>query len=227
MALFLVATPIGNLEDLTHRAERVLKEADFVAAEDTRHTGQLLARLGIKAKLISFHEQNEEKRTPEILEHLKQGVSVALVSDAGTPGVSDPGFVLVRARHQKDIEVYAVPGPAAVLAALTTSGLPTNRFLFEGFLPKKPGKRRKRLETLGGLDATLIFFESPYRLVRFLEELKEVLGNRQAAVARELTKKFEETRSGNLSALAEYYLAHPPRGEITVVVEGAAAEARL
>ena len=220
----MVATPIGNLEDLTHRGERVLKEADFVAAEDTRHTGQLLARLGIKAKLISFHEQNEERRTPEILEHLRGGKNVALVSDAGTPGVSDPGFVLVRACHQNEIAVYAVPGSSAVLAALITSGLPTNRFLFEGFLPKKPGKRRKRLEHLRELDATLIFFESPYRLVKFLEELKGSLGNRPAAVARELTKKFEETKTGNLSALAEYYLAHPPKGEITVVVEGAAAE---
>ena len=225
MALFLVATPIGNLEDSTHRAERVLKEADFIAAEDTRHTGQLLARLGIKAKLISFHEQNEERRTPEILVQLQDGKNGALVSDAGTPGVSDPGFVLVRACHQNEIPVYAVPGPSAVLAALVTSGLPTNRFLFEGFLPKKPGKRRKRLEHLRELEATLIFFESPYRLARLLEELKGTLGNRQAAVARELTKKFEETRTGNLSALAEYYSAHPPKGEITVVVEGSSTEA--
>ncbi len=224
MALFLVATPIGNLEDLTHRAERVLKEADAVAAEDTRHTGRLLARLGIKAKLISFHEQNEEKRLPEILDLLKEGKNIALVSDAGTPGVSDPGFVLVRACHQNEIPVYAVPGPSAVLAALTTSGLPTNRFLFEGFLPKKPGKRRKRLEALRELDATLIFFESPYRLARFLNELREVLGDRQAAVARELTKKFEETKTGHLSALAGHYSVHPPKGEITVVVEGAGSE---
>jgi len=195
----LVATPIGNLEDLSPRAERILKEADAVAAEDTRHTGQLLARFGIKAKLISFHEQNEEKRLPEILE-------------------------LVRACHRNEFPVYAVPGPSAVLAALVTSGLPTNRFLFEGFLPKKPGKRRKRLEYLQELDATLVFFESPYRLAKFLEELKEALGDRQAAVARELTKKFEETRTGNLSALAEYYSAHPPKGEITVVVEGVQAE---
>lgn len=223
MALFLVATPIGNLQDLTHRAERILKESDIVAAEDTRHTGQLLARLGIKARLISFHEQNEEKRAPEILEILKEGKTVALVSDAGTPGVSDPGFVLVRACHQNEIPVYAVPGPSAVLAALVTSGLPTNRFLFEGFLPKKPGKRRKRLEALRELDATLIFFESPFRLVKFLEELKESLGNRRAAVARELTKKFEETRTGELSTLVEYYSAHPPKGEITVVVEGVQA----
>lgn len=221
MALFLVATPIGNLEDLTHRAERILKESDVVAAEDTRHTGQLLARLGIKARLVSFHEQNEEKRAPEILELLKEGKNVALVSDAGTPGVSDPGFVLVRACQQNEIPVFAVPGPSAVLAALTTSGLPTNRFFFEGFLPKKPGKRRKRLETLRNLDATLIFFESPFRLTRFIEELKEILGDRQAAVARELTKKFEETKTGKLSALVEYYTAHPPKGEITVVVEGA------
>jgi 16S rRNA (cytidine1402-2'-O)-methyltransferase len=223
VALFLVATPIGNLEDLTHRAERILKETDFVAAEDTRHTGQLLARLGIKAKLISFHEQNEEKRTPELLALLKEGKNVALVSDAGTPGISDPGFVLVRACHENEIPVYAVPGSSAVLAALVTSGLPTNRFLFEGFLPKKPGKRRKRLAQLRELNATLIFFESPYRLVKFLEELRESLGNRPAAVARELTKKFEETKTGNLSMLAEHFSSHPPKGEITVIVEGAQA----
>ena len=221
MALFLVATPIGNLEDLSPRAQRILKEADSVAAEDTRHTGQLLSRLGIKARFISFHEQNEEKRVPEILKVLHEGKNVALVSDAGTPGISDPGFVLVRACHQNEIPVFAVPGPSAVLAALAVSGLPTNRFLFEGFLPKKPGKRRKRLQYLRDMDATLIFFESPFRLTRFLEELKEMLGNRQAAVARELTKKFEETKSGDLSTLAEYYSAHPPKGEITVVVEGA------
>lgn len=221
----MVATPIGNLEDLSPRAERILREADFVAAEDTRHSGQLLARLGIKAKFISFHERNEKERLPEILERLKEGKNIALVSDAGTPGISDPGFVLVRACHQDKIPLFAVPGPSAVLAALVTSGLPTNRFLFEGFLPKKPGKRRKRLEAVRELEATLIFFESPFRLAKFLNELKEALGDRQGAVARELTKKFEETKTGNLSGLAEYYSAHPPKGEITVVVEGAVSEA--
>ncbi len=225
MALFLVATPIGNLEDLSPRAVRILKEADWLAAEDTRHTGRLLARLGIKAKLISFHEQNEAQRTPEILEKLQAGAEVALVSDAGTPGISDPGFVLVRDCRENEIPVYAVPGPSAVLAALVTSGLPTNRFLFEGFLPKKPGKRKKRLEALRGLEATLIFFESPFRLAKFLEELKEILGNRQAAVARELTKKFEETKTGTVEQLALYYSVHAAKGEVTVVVEGAKAEA--
>lgn len=224
MPLFVVATPIGNLEDLSPRAERILKEADLLAAEDTRHTGQLLARLGIRKPLISFHEQNEEKRTPEILEQLHQGKNVALVSDAGTPGISDPGFVLVRSCHERGLPVFAVPGPSALLAALVTSGLPTNRFLFEGFLPKKSGKRKKRLEALRGLEATLIFFESPYRLGRFLEELQAVLGDRRASVARELTKKFEETRTGNLRHLAEHYKSCPPKGEVTVVVEGAGDE---
>ncbi|MCI0331135.1 MAG: 16S rRNA (cytidine(1402)-2'-O)-methyltransferase [candidate division Zixibacteria bacterium] len=223
MALFLVATPIGNVEDLSPRALRTLKEADLIAAEDTRHTGQLLARLGVRSKLISFHEQNEEGRTPEILEQLKEGKKVALVSDAGTPGISDPGFVLVRACQENGLPVLAVPGPSAFLAALAVSGLPTHRFLFEGFLPKKPGKRKKRLEALRGLEATLIFFESPYRLSKFLDELKEILGDRQAAVARELTKKFEETKTGSLSELAGHFSAHPPKGEITVVVEGAKA----
>lgn len=224
MPLFVVATPIGNLEDITHRAERILKEADWIAAEDTRHTGQLLARFGIKGKLISFHEQNEERRTPELLEKLQAGEAVALVSDAGTPAVSDPGFVLVRACHQNQIPVFSIPGPSAVLAALASSGLPTNRFLFEGFLPKKPGKRKTRLEKLRELDATLIFFESPYRLVKLLEEMVGILGDRPAAVGRELTKKFEETKTGNLSELAKHYSAHPPKGEITLVVQGARAE---
>ena len=224
MPLFVVATPIGNLEDITHRALRVLKEANWIAAEDTRHTGQLLARLGIKGKLISFHEQNEEKRTLELLENLKAGQAVALVSDAGTPAVSDPGFVLVRACHQNQIPVFTIPGPSAVLAALASSGLPTNRFLFEGFLPKKPGKRRARLEKLRNLDVTLIFFESPYRLVKLLEEMVPIFGDRPSAVCRELTKKFEETKTGNLSELAKYYSAHSPKGEVTVVVQGASLD---
>jgi 16S rRNA (cytidine1402-2'-O)-methyltransferase len=220
LPLFVVATPIGNLEDLTHRAERILKEADWIAAEDTRHTGALLTRLGIKAKFISFHEQNEKSRTPEILEKLKSGETVALVSDAGTPAVSDPGFVLVRECRKNQIPVFSIPGPSALLAALTSSGLPTNRFLFEGFPPKKPGKRKRRMEELKELEATLIFFESPFRTAKLLNELYQVLGNRPAAVGRELTKKFEETRTGTLSELAQYYSTHPPKGEITVVVGG-------
>ncbi len=225
MPLFVVATPIGNLEDLTPRAERTLKEADWIAAEDTRHTGQLLARLGIKTKFISFHEQNEKNRTPEILEKLKRGETVALVSDAGTPAISDPGFVLVRESHKNRIPVFSIPGPSAVLAALTSSGLPTNRFLFEGFLPKKPGKRKGRMEELKELEATLVFFESPFRIAKLLVELHEILGNRPAAVCRELTKKFEETRTGTLKELAEYYSTHPPKGEITLVVGGRDFEA--
>ncbi len=220
MPLFVVATPIGNLEDLTPRAGRILKEADWVAAEDTRHTGAFLARLGIKARLISFHEQNEKSRTQEILEKLKSGETVALVSDAGTPAVSDPGFVLIRECHRNRIPVFSIPGPSAVLAALTSSGLPTNRFLFEGFLPKKPGRRKGRMAELKELEATLIFFESPFRTAKLLSELYEILGNRPAAVCRELTKKFEETRRGSLAELAEYYTVHSPRGEITVVVGG-------
>jgi 16S rRNA (cytidine1402-2'-O)-methyltransferase len=216
----VVATPIGNLEDLTPRAGRILKEAGWVAAEDTRHTGQLLTRLGIKARFISFHERNERERTPEILEKLKAGETVALVSDAGTPAVSDPGFVLVRECHKNRIPVFSIPGPSAVLAALTSSGLPTNRFLFEGFLPKKPGKRKARIGELKELEATLIFFESPFRAAKLLNELQQILGGRPAAVCRELTKKFEETRTGTLEELAQFYAAHPPRGEITVVVGG-------
>ncbi len=151
---------------------------------------------------------------------MKAGETVALVSDAGTPAISDPGFVLVRECHKNQIPVFSIPGPSAVLAALTSSGLPTNRFLFEGFLPKKPGKRKGRIGELKELKATLIFFESPFRVAKLLNELYQILGNRPAAVCRELTKKFEETRTGTLSELAEHYSTHPPKGEITVVVGG-------
>ncbi len=221
--LYLVATPIGHRGDLSPRARAVLAAADIVAAEDTRHTGRLLASLGIHRRLESFHEHNETTATPRLIAHLKAGRSVALASDAGTPGLSDPGFVLVRAAVAEGIVVSAVPGPTALIAALTVSGLPTDAFTFTGFLPPRSGRRRRVLEELAGLPHTLVFYESPYRLAATLADLMVVLGDRPAAVCRELTKRFEEVRRGPLSELAAFYATSKARGEFTLVVAGTKA----
>jgi len=221
--LYLVATPIGHRGDLSPRARAVLEAADVVAAEDTRHTGRLLAALGIRRRLESFHEHNETAATPRLIAQLKAGRSVALASDAGTPGLSDPGFVLVRAAVVEGIRVSAVPGPTALIAALTVSGLPTDAFTFTGFLPPRPGRRRRALQALAGLPHTLVFYESPHRLAATLAEMAEVFGDRPAAVCRELTKRFEEVRRGPLAELAAFYATSPARGEFTLVVAGAKA----
>jgi 16S rRNA (cytidine1402-2'-O)-methyltransferase len=221
--LYLVATPIGHRGDLSPRARAVLAAADVVAAEDTRHTGRLLASLGIHRRLDSFHEHNEATATPRLVAHLKSGRSVALASDAGTPGLSDPGFVLVRAAVAEGITVSAVPGPTALIAALTVSGLPTDAFTFTGFLPPRSGRRRRVLEGLAELPHTLVFYESPYRLAAALADLLAVLGDRPAAVCRELTKRFEEVRRGPLSELAACYATSKVRGEFTLVVAGTKA----
>ncbi len=219
--LWLVGTPIGNLEDVTERARRVLAEVDVIACEDTRRTRGLLSHLGIPApRLVSFFEGNEERRVPGLLDHLRAGRSVALVTDAGMPAVSDPGYRLVAASVEEGIEVDAVPGPSAAVIALALSGLPTDRFAFEGFLPRRPGERRRRLEALGEEARTVVLFESPRRLPSLLREATEFLGDRRAAVARELTKLHQEVVRGSLSELAERF-AEPPRGEVVVVVEGA------
>src|SRR6185369_7276999 len=190
--LYLVATPIGNLEDITLRALRTLKECDLVAAEDTRRTGQLLKHFGISRPLVSYFQFNEAKRSEEIIERLKRGEKVALVTDAGSPGVSDPGERVVRAAIATGLRVEPVPGPSALVAALTASGLPTEEFHFIGFLPHKSGQRRNRLEALKNVAGTLVLYESPYRIEKLLNELKAVLPERQVVLARELTKKFEE-----------------------------------
>ncbi len=217
--LYLVATPIGNLGDLTQRARALLPRVDVVACEDTRVTGRLLSALGLRAKLIAYHDHNAARMRPRIIERLKNGESVALVSDAGTPLVSDPGFKLVEAAVAEGLPVTCLPGPSAPLAALLLSGLPSDRFFFGGFLPTKSARRRAALEPFCDLKASLIFFESAARLVGCLEDMGAVLGPRQAAVARELTKRFEEVRRGTLDALAAHYLeAGPPKGEIVVVV---------
>lgn len=218
--LCLVPTPIGNLEDITYRAVRILKEADIILAEDTRKTSILLKKYSISKKLKSFHKFNEHKETDKIIGLLLQGTSIALVSDAGTPGVSDPGYLLVRECLKKHIDIEVLPGPTALIPALVISGIPCDRFIFEGFLPAKKG-RNKRLGELANENRTMIFYESPHRLLKTLAELSEALGeNRKAAIIRELTKIHEEIIRGTLGELVEKFESNPVKGEIVLVVEG-------
>ena len=217
--LYLVATPIGNAGDISQRALDLLARADIVACEDTRVTAKLFAIHGIKAPLVAYHEHNAERMRPLLIERLERGQTVALVSDAGTPLISDPGYKLVRDVVAAALPVTALPGASAVLTALVLSGLPTNRFLFAGFLPAKQIARRRELAELASLKASLVFLESKQRLARTLTDMADVLGPRPAAVARELTKMFEEVRRAPLSALADHYAqAGPPKGEVTIVV---------
>lgn len=216
--LYLVATPIGNLEDITLRALRVLKECDVVAAEDTRHSGRLLKHYGITKPLLSCFQFNEARRGEEILERLRRGEKVALVSDAGTPGISDPGGRVVSAALAAGLRVESVPGPCALVAALTCSGLPCDEFHFVGFLPHKSGQRRRRLEALGGVPGTLVLYESPFRVVKLLQELADLYPDRRVALARELTKKFEEVRSGSPRQLLEELQKRSIHGEFVVLV---------
>ena len=218
--LFVVGTPIGNLEDITFRAVRVLREADVVAAEDTRRTGVLLAHFEIRKPLVSCHEFNEARRSAELLQRLRDGARVALVSDAGMPTLSDPGLRMVRAALEAGISVEIIPGPSAITAALAGSGLAAEPFLFYGFLPHKSAQRRKMLTELVPLPWTLVFFESPHRIVRSLSDLREVLGNRRVVLARELTKKFEEFMRGDLDGLLKMLENRTVKGEITLVIEG-------
>lgn len=227
--LYLVATPIGNLDDITLRALKVLGAADLIACEDTRVTGRLLMLLGVKAPALTpYHEHNADQVRPRLIGTLKEGAVVALVSDAGTPLVSDPGFRLVRDCARAAIPVTAVPGASAVLSALQLSALPSNRFLFEGFLATRTVARRRRLAELARVPATLIFYESPHRLAESLADMAAELGPRDGAVARELTKLHEEVRRGTLAELAAHYAAAgPPKGELAVVVGPPAEEADL
>jgi 16S rRNA (cytidine1402-2'-O)-methyltransferase len=221
--LYLVATPIGNLEDVTLRALRVLREVALIAAEDTRRTRILLDHYGIPGRLISFHAHNERRRIPELLRHLQGGASVALVSDAGTPGISDPGTALVNAAAQSGIPVVPIPGPSAFLAALVASGLPTVPVTFLGFLPRARKERASVLRTAGQLPHTLVLFEAPHRLVETLQELFDAWGDRRVAVAREMTKVHEEVFRGRLAETLQHFAARKPQGEFTLVVEGAAS----
>jgi 16S rRNA (cytidine1402-2'-O)-methyltransferase len=218
--LYLVATPIGNLEDVTRRALRVLGEADVVACEDTRRTRTLLEHFGIRARTVSYHEHNERERAEELARLVEEGRTVALVSDAGTPGVNDPGYRVVRACVERNLSVVPVPGPTAFVAALTASGLPTDEFYFGGFLPARGHARREKLASVKQLRATLVFYETPHRLAHALADALEVLGEREGAVARELTKVHEEIVRGRLSELAERFAPEgAARGEMVLVID--------
>ena len=223
--LYLVATPIGNLEDITLRALRVLGESDLVACEDTRQTRKLFDRHGIDRPMVSYHEHNEHERAPELIEQLERGATVALVSDAGMPLVSDPGRHLVSLCLERQIPVIPIPGPSAFVAALAASGLDTDEFLFAGFLPARAGERTRKLRELAGEPRTMGFYEAPHRLAATLRDALEILGDRQAVVARELTKIHEEFRRGRLSELAAHFESAEPRGEITLLVAPADAAA--
>src|SRR5256886_4213242 len=218
--LYIVATPIGNLGDITLRAIEVLKSVDAVAAEDTRYSGVLLKHFGIKKPLVSFHEHNEAMRTAQVIERIVAGENIALVTDAGTPGLSDPGARLIRACIQRDLPFTVVPGPSSILTALVGSGFSTEKFFFGGFLPSKSGGRERELLAAATRDETSIFFESPYRLTKTLTAAIELLQGRQLCVARELTKTFEEFRRGTATDLLEHYQAHPPKGEIVLLISG-------
>jgi 16S rRNA (cytidine1402-2'-O)-methyltransferase len=219
--LYIVATPIGNLEDITQRALRVLREVEVIACEDTRHTRVLLNHFGISTRTISYHEHNERERAEKLCDLLATGKDVALVSDAGTPLVSDPGFRIVTAAAERGIQVVPIPGAAAFVAALVASGLPSDQFFFAGFLPARAHQRRTKLESLRAIQATLIFYEAPHRIAATLKDALEALGNRRAAVARELTKLHEEIARGSLSELSEKFSESPPaRGEIVLIVSG-------
>lgn len=222
--LYIVPTPIGNLDDITLRAIRILQEVDFILAEDTRTSAFLLKHLGIEKRMYSHHKFNEHATVKMVAESIEAGRTVALISDAGTPGISDPGFLLVRTCVEAGIEVETLPGATAFVPALLQSGFPCDRFCFEGFLPQKKG-RMKRLEALREEERTIIFYESPYRVVKCLEQLAEVLGKeRRASVSREITKKFEQTVRGTLEELMAYFSEHEPKGEFVIVVEGRSKE---
>jgi 16S rRNA (cytidine1402-2'-O)-methyltransferase len=218
--LYVVSTPIGNLEDITQRAIRILGEVDLIACEDTRHTRKLLQRYGITTKTISYHEHNEQDRSEELVQQLIDGTNLAVVSDAGTPGISDPGFRLVRLAIAKGLSIVSVPGPSALVTALVASGLPTDEFFFGGFLPARSGARQTRLNSLRSVPGTLIFYEAPHRLAATLKDAYEILGEREAVVARELTKLHEEIQRGRLSELASRFPSpESARGEIVLIID--------
>ena len=215
--VYLVSTPIGNLKDITFRAVETLKRVPLIAAEDTRHSKVLLSHYNISTPLISYFEHNKFSRIPKLMDHLKGGNDLAVITDAGTPGISDPAYRLVREAITLSINIESIPGPSAFLAGLSSSGLPTDRFIFEGFLPPKKG-RKKRILSVENEEATLIYYESPSRLLRTLKQLKETLGDRPAVVARELTKLYEEIKRGTLSELYSYFDKKKPKGECVILV---------
>lgn len=217
--LYLVGTPIGNLEDITFRALRVLKQADVIAAEDTRHTGKLLQHFQIKTPQVSYHDHNTQQRIPQLVQRLEAGETIALVTDAGMPGISDPGYELVCACAEADITVVPIPGPSAVVAAVAAAGLPCDRFTFEGFLPAKGKSRKARIAALTTETRTAVFYESPHRLVKTLNEIEAALGgDRDVVLARELTKRYEEFWRGSLKDAIAHYKTTPPKGEFTLLI---------
>jgi 16S rRNA (cytidine1402-2'-O)-methyltransferase len=222
--LYLVATPIGNLEDITIRALRTLRRASFIAAEDTRRTRKLLARYKIRRSLLSYHDFNKARVAPQIIGRIAAGEDAALVSDAGSPGISDPGFLLVKQAIAEGIDVVSIPGASSVICALQISGLATHNFAFEGFLPRKKGKRRARLESVKLEERTMVFFESPYRFLATVSEMLEVFGDRKIAICRELTKVFEEVVRIKLSQVEEFFSSRALKGEVVLVVEGKPAK---
>ena len=223
--LYIVATPIGNLEDITLRAIRVLKEADVIAAEDTRHTQKLLSKFDIHTPLTSYHDHNKEEKAPVLVARLLEGKNVALVSDAGTPGISDPGYFLINLAVDQKIPMVPIPGATAAIAALSVSGLPTDRFVFEGFLPSKHTARMKRLTELAKEERTLIFYEAPHRIMQALEDMQTVLGDRKAVLTRELTKVHEQVLRGRIPDVRKQLEAGSMKGEFTIIVEAAASGA--
>ncbi|UCG31249.1 MAG: 16S rRNA (cytidine(1402)-2'-O)-methyltransferase [candidate division WOR-3 bacterium] len=218
MPLFIITTPIGNMNDMTQRAIDTLRDVEVVACEDTRRAGVLLKKYNLKKKLVSYYEENERRRVPQLVTMLKQGIKMALITNAGTPLLSDPGYLLVREAVRQGIQIHSIPGPSAITAALTVSGLPTNRFVFEGFLTKRSGQRRRVLEQLKTEKRTMVIFESPQRLDRLLKEILEVMGDRRVVLCRELTKYHEEVIHGHVSTAFEKLSSK--KGEFTIVLEG-------
>jgi len=218
--LYLIPTPIGNLGDISARALEVLERVDLVACEDTRTSGRLLKHFGLKKKMISYHEFNERGRAGQLLELLKQGQSVGVITDAGSPGISDPAYRVVKTALENNIEIIALPGPTALIPALTASGLPTDRFFFEGFLPPKSGGRVRRLESIKDFEHTLVFYESPHRVQKSLQAMLEILGDRPACLAREISKKFEEFIRGNIGDILEQVTRRKIKGELVIIVAG-------
>jgi len=217
--LYLISTPIGNLEDITHRAVRLLGQVDLIACEDTRHTRKLLNHYGLNTRTVSYHEHNEQERAAQLLKLIESGSDVAIVSDAGTPGISDPGFRITRLAIDGGARVVPVPGPSALVTALVASGLPTDEFFFGGFLPARSGARRTRFKEVADMPATLIFYEAPHRIAASLRDAHEVLGERNAVVARELTKLHEEIARGLLSELAARFSSEDARGEMVLIID--------
>lgn len=225
--LYVVATPIGNLEDISMRAIRVMKEADIIAAEDTRHTRIMLNYFQISTPLISLHEHNEKEKSALIIEKINAGKDIVYVTDAGTPCISDPGFFLISKAHDENIKVIPVPGPSAVIAALSVSGFPADSFIFCGFLPARQNDRKKYLQTLKIEERTIVFYESPIRITACLNDLRDILGNREIMLAREITKKFEEIKRGDISAIIDELTGRKIKGEITIIIKGEKIAATL